>query len=70
MNAKTAVKKNDFIQVVQRRMVLVVNVFVCFFLIYFCFVVAICALVHDNYDGYISPSLTANSLWKYFLKYI
>ena len=36
----------------------------------FCFVVAICDLVHNvDCGGYISPSLTANNIWKSFLKY-
>ena len=35
----------------------------------FCFVVAICDLVHDE-GGYKWPLLAANSIWKAFLKYV
>ena len=38
------------------------------FLFFLCFVVAIFDLLHEC-GGYILPSLTANSIWKSFLKY-
>ena len=54
-------------QGVQRRTVLVVIFFV-FLKLIFCFVVAIFDLVHDV-QAMHDPMLSANSIWKYFLKY-
>ena len=50
---------------VQRRMISVHNFFV--FLRFFCFVVAICDLVHAVEATYYV--LRVNSIWKSFLKY-
>ena len=48
-------------------MISVDNFFNIFEIIIFCFVVAICDLVHAG--GYVWPSLSVNSIWKSFLKY-
>ena len=50
---------------VHRRMISVDNFFRIFEIIIFCFVVAICNLVHDVEATYDS----VNSIWKSFLKY-
>ena len=39
-----------------------------FVIIIFCFVVAICD-IGARWGGYVLPSVSVNSIWKYFLKY-
>ena len=55
-------------EAVQRRMALVVNFFVFLKLLFFCFVVAICDLMHDV-EAIPDNMLNAYNIWKSFLKY-
>ena len=58
---------NKFNHGAQQRIISVDTFFIFLRLLFFCFVVAICALVHDVET--ISPFLCAKSIWKSFLKY-